>query len=223
MARKRSAGSFGEFLCGIFASARDYHRREIPRAEMSFDEIAGVASNDAGSEWRHIQIVEHDDVDTPRFDVAVRTDIGRDRAAAERKRLSRLPWKLDIGERLNRLRLAVFEHLEVFGGEAGNEIALCVFDRHVDVDDVDADFEGGLLGKSWRDQAGCDEQRDAGAAQRVVFSHPEHTATLGALARERSLNELIVYWVGREHNRARPICCLKCASSPSPRWVKAFP
>ncbi len=51
-------------------------------------------------------------------------------------------------KRLNRLRLAILEDFEILGGQTTHEIARRVLHGHVDVDDVDADFEGGLL--RWR-------------------------------------------------------------------------
>ena len=58
------------------------------------------------------------------------------------KRSALLDRDLDVREHVDFLRLAVFEHLEVFSREAGDEIALLVGHDDVDVDVVHLDLEG---------------------------------------------------------------------------------
>ena len=75
-----------EFLRRIFASARHDDGGEIARAEVLLDEIARVAPHDRRPYRRDVQVVEHDDVNAARLDVAIRSDVGGDGPAAERKR-----------------------------------------------------------------------------------------------------------------------------------------
>ena len=87
---QQQRGIVGEFLRRIFAAARDDNGREIARTEVLLDEVSRVPADDRRPQRRHVQIVEHDDVDASRFDVAVRSHVGGDRPPAERKRRARL-------------------------------------------------------------------------------------------------------------------------------------
>jgi hypothetical protein len=49
------------------------------------------------------------------------------------------------GKRLDRLRLAILQDLEVVGRETADEVSLSVGDRHVHIDEVDGGLERGLL------------------------------------------------------------------------------
>ena len=58
---------------------------------------------------------------------------------------ARVPVDADQAELLDRLRPAVFEHLEIGFGEIGDRLPLAVADDDVHADEIDARPEGGLL------------------------------------------------------------------------------
>ena len=88
-----------------------------------------------------IEIVEHDDVDAPVEWLAIRSRVGRNRPALDDDLVRLLDGNFHERERIDFLRLAVFENREVVARQARHELALLVSDDDVDVDVVDLDLE----------------------------------------------------------------------------------
>ena len=115
---------------------------------MLTHELARGIAHRRAAQRAHIEIVEHDDVDAPVERLAVRACVGRDRPALDDDLVRLLDRNVHERERIDLLRLAVFEHREVVARQARHELALLVSDDDVDVDVVDFDLEGhagGLL------------------------------------------------------------------------------
>ena len=79
-----------------------------------------------------------------------------------RRRVQRAigPLDRDVDERegVDRLRLAVFEDLEIFLLQIANDLALTIRDHDVDFDVVDLHLEGGLR-RLWRRRLAGDQNR----------------------------------------------------------------
>ena len=101
--------------------------------------------------------------------------VGCEARAAAVRQARRIAVHANQSELIDRLRLAVLEHLEVGVGQIGHRRALAIVDDDVHADEVDVGAEGGLL--RVRRPAGGRLRRAAG--RRVFAQLPEEHRLLG--------------------------------------------
>ena len=137
----------GEFLRRVAAAARVDDRAEIVGRHVLAHEPAGGIAHRRAAHRADVEIVEHDHVDPSVERLAIGSRIGRDCPALDDELLRLVKGNVDERERIDLLRLAVFEHREVVARQSGDEPALLVGDDdvHVDVVDVDLKCDAGCL------------------------------------------------------------------------------
>ena len=135
-----------ELLAVVLAArhaARRHDRHQIVRAELLVDELLRGPPHQVRVLRQRVRLVEHHHVDAA-VEAAARWSARRARSAAPRTAAARRarPGCRRATKSRNRLRLAVFEDLEVFLLQIADVIAARVGDERVDLDVVDLDLEG---------------------------------------------------------------------------------
>ena len=115
--------------------------RDVVGPHVPIDELLGRLLHLRRAHGGYVLIVEEDDVETAGKRPAIRLRVAGHRPSVDHERVVLLDWNFDVGERVDLLRLAVFEYLEIVPREARDEVALLVGDDHVDVDVVHLDLK----------------------------------------------------------------------------------
>ena len=131
-----------EFLAVVAPSAGVHDRGKIVGADVALDELARGELDALGPQRRRMQVVEHDHVDAAVGGLHVVADVRLHRLRRKQRPLDALERDVDQRKRRHLLRLAVFEHLEIFRLEVGDELAVLVQDARVDFDVVHFRAEG---------------------------------------------------------------------------------
>src|SRR6185369_15898095 len=108
------------------------------------DELLGRAHDALGATEPRVEIVDDHDVDTAFERALVRAYVGLERRRGVQRSVGTLDRNVDERKGIDRLRLPVFQHLEVFLLQFANDLTLAIGDDDVDFDVIDGHFEGGL-------------------------------------------------------------------------------
>ena len=131
-----------EFLRRIFPPARIDDGGQVIGAHELADELSSRVLQRRAAHRAHVEIVEHDHVHAAVERLSIGLRVGNDEPALVDELGRLLDGNLRPRERVDLLRLAVLEHLEIVAREPGDEVALGIGDDDVDVDVVHLDLEG---------------------------------------------------------------------------------
>ena len=143
--RKQQPLVAGEFLVRVGRTGGVNDRHQIVGAQAALDELLPRRLDALRASEPRVQVVDHHHVHPAVERTLVRLHVRLDRRGREQRTIRPLDRNVHEGERIDRLRLPVLEHLKIFLFQIADEISLPVGDDDVDFDVVDLDAEGRLL------------------------------------------------------------------------------
>jgi hypothetical protein len=129
-----------EFLAVAGRARGVNHGHQIVRAETPLDELLRRALDALGPTEPRVEIVDDHHVDAAFERALVRADVGLERRRGVQRAVGTLDRDVDEREGIDRLRLAVFQDLEVFLLQFANDLALAIRDDNVDFDVIDGEW-----------------------------------------------------------------------------------